>query len=102
MAHIEAILWQVKINCEFSKWQIIFDDTSTTFGNSVTCTIFWQTWFRALLTPIFKKDGFYQQTQHGNMEMTKSEKLLKKTKKQFSGIFFDILPSKKGHGSGLS
>ena len=23
-------------------------------------------WFRGLLTPIFKKDGFYYQTQHGN------------------------------------
>ena len=34
------------------------------------------------------------------MEMTKSEKLLKKTKK-ISGILFDMTSSKKGHGLGL-
>ena len=37
-----------------------------------------------------------------NMEMTKSEKLLKKPKKNFSGNIFDMTLSKKGRGSGLS
>ena len=41
LAHIEAILCQVKINCEFSKWWIIFDDVSTTLRNTVKFTIFW-------------------------------------------------------------
>ena len=41
LAHIEAILYRVKVNCEFSKWRIIFDDVSTTLRNTVKCTIFW-------------------------------------------------------------
>ena len=41
LAHIEAILCQVKINCEFSKWRIIFHDVSTTLRQTVTFTIFW-------------------------------------------------------------
>ena len=40
LAHIEAVLCQVKINCEFSKWRIIFDDVSTTLHNTVKFTIF--------------------------------------------------------------
>ena len=30
LAHIEAMICEVKIDCEFSKWQIIFDEASTT------------------------------------------------------------------------
>ena len=41
MAHIEAILCQVKTNCEFSKWQIIFEDVSKTLHNTVKFSIFW-------------------------------------------------------------
>ena len=37
-----------------------------------------------------------------NMEITKSEKLLKKTKKKFSEIFFDMTSSKKERSLGLS
>ena len=40
LAHIEANLCQVKINCEFSEWQIIFDDVSTTLHNTVKFTTF--------------------------------------------------------------
>ena len=36
------------------------------------------------------------------MEMTKSEKLLKKNKKEITEIFFDMTPTKTGRGSGLS
>ena len=36
------------------------------------------------------------------MEMTKSEKLSKRTKKKLSEIFFDMTSFKKGRGSGLS
>ena len=39
--HIEAISCQVKINCEFSKWRISFDDVSTTLRNTVKFTIFY-------------------------------------------------------------
>ena len=56
-------------------------------------------WFRAILTPIFKKIFF---TSKHNMKMANSEKLLKKPKKIFSGILFDMTSSKKGRGSGLS
>ena len=35
------------------------------------------------------------------MEMTESEKLLKKNEKKILGIFFNITSSKKGRGSGL-
>ena len=42
-------------------------------------------------------------TSKHNMEMTKSEKIIeKKTKKKISGIFFDMMSSKKGRGSGFS
>ena len=41
LAHIEAILCKVKVNCEFLKWKIIFDDVSTTLRNTVKFTIFW-------------------------------------------------------------
>ena len=41
-------------------------------------------------------------TNKRNMEMTKSEILLKKTENKFSGIFFDITSSTKGRVSGLS
>ena len=41
LAHTEDILCKVKINCEFSKWWIIFDDVSTTLHNTVKFTIFW-------------------------------------------------------------
>ena len=101
LTHNEAILCQVKINCEFSKWRIIFDDVSITLRNTVKFTIFWYTLLTGVahLTPIFKKMVF--SSKH-NMEMTKNEKLLKKTKKKFSGIFFDMTSSKKGRGSGLS
>ena len=30
LAHIEAMICEVKIDCQFSKWQIIFDEASTT------------------------------------------------------------------------
>ena len=41
-------------------------------------------------------------TSKHNMEMAKSEKLLKKkTKKKFWGIFFDMISSEKERGSGL-
>ena len=39
-------------------------------------------------------------TSKHKMEMRKSEKLLKKTKKKFSGTFFDMMSSKKEHGFG--
>ena len=41
-------------------------------------------------------------TSKHNMEMTKSEKLLKKTKQNFFGIFSDMTSSKKERGSELS
>ena len=41
-------------------------------------------------------------TSKHNIEMTKSEKLLKKTKKKFLGIFSEMTSSKKGCGSELS
>ena len=41
-------------------------------------------------------------TSKHNMEMTKSEKLLKKNENKISGIFFDMISSKKGRGWGLS
>ena len=58
MAHIEAILCQVKINCEFWKWRIIFDDVSTTLHNAVKFTIFWY----ILLTGVFQSspNTYYQ------------------------------------------
>ena len=40
-------------------------------------------------------------TSKHNMEMTKSEKLLKKNGKKIFGFFFDLTSSKKGRGSGL-
>ena len=40
-------------------------------------------------------------TSKHKMEMTKSEKLFKKTKNKFSRIFFDMTLSKKELGSGL-
>ena len=36
----KAMLCQVNINCEFSKWRIIYDDVSTTLRNTVEFTIF--------------------------------------------------------------
>ena len=41
LAHIEAILWQVKTNREFSELWIIFDGISTTLHNTVKFTIFY-------------------------------------------------------------
>ena len=40
LTQIEAVICQVKINCEFSKWQIIFDGVSTTLHIIVKFTIF--------------------------------------------------------------
>ena len=40
-------------------------------------------------------------TSKHNMEMTTSEKLLKKRKKNWGGIFSDMTSSKKGRGSEL-
>ena len=63
--HVEAILCQVKSKCEFSKWQIIFDDISTTLRITVKFTIF----LYMLLTGVvqssrntyFQKIWFYKQ-----------------------------------------
>ena len=41
LGHIEAILCQVKYNCEFSKWWIILDGVSTTLHNTVKYFHFW-------------------------------------------------------------
>ena len=57
------------------------------------------TWLRALLTLIFKKDGFYQQAQH---ESDKKRKITEKNELKKIGDFFDMTSSKKGRGSWLS
>ena len=50
---------------------------------------YWRAWFGALLSPIFKKDGFYQQTQHRN---DKKWKIIEKTKKIFGDFFqYDVI-----------
>ena len=41
-------------------------------------------------------------TSKHNMEMTKSEKLLKKNEIKNFVVFFDVTSTKKGRGSGLS
>ena len=47
----------------------------------------------------FQKDGFYQQTQHGN---DKKKKFIEKNRKKFWEIFSDMTSSKKGCGSEVS
>ena len=78
--------------CHKNKWCSVFS------FNRRYDVIQERAWFRACLTLIFKKGCFFKH----NMEMTKSEKLLKKTKKKFLWIFFDMTPSKKGRGLELS
>ena len=74
--------------CHKNKWCSVFS------FNRRYDVIQERAWFRACLTLIFKKGCFFKH----NMEMTKSEKLLKKTKKNFLWIFFDMTSSKKGRG----
>ena len=89
LTHIEAILCQVKINCEFSKWQIIFDDVCTTLRNTVKFTIFWY----VLLTGVvqsspnicFQKRWFLLAKTTWKWQKVKN--YWKKRKKNFRGIF---------------
>ena len=103
LAHIEAILCQVKISCEFSKWRIIFDDVSTTLCNTVKFTSFWY----ILLTDVVQSspDTYFQKRwfllANTTWKWQKLKNYWKKRKKNFSGIFFDMTSSKKGRGSGF-
>ena len=89
LANIEAILCQVKISCEFSKWRIIFDDVSTTLRNTVKFTIFWC----ILLTGVvqsspntyFHKRWFL--LANTTWKWQKVENYWKKRKKNFRGFF---------------
>ena len=104
VAHIEAILCQVKINCKFSKLRIIFDDVSTTLRNTVKFTIFWYILLMGVVqscpNTYFQKRWFL--LVNITWKWQKVKKLLKKTKKKFSGIFFGTTSSKKARGSGFS
>ena len=103
LAHIEALLCQVKINGEFSKWRIIFDNTSTKLCNTGKFTIFWY----ILLTVVVQSspNTYFQKRwfllANTTWKWQKGKNYWKKTKKKFSGIFFDMTSSKKGGGSGL-
>ena len=80
-------------------WKIIEKNNIKNFADFIRYDVIQErAWFRALLTPIFKKDGF---TSKHNMEMAKSENFLKKTKKKFLRIFFNITSSKEKRGSGF-
>ena len=84
LAHIEAILCQVKIECEFSKWRILFDNVSTILHDTVKFT------FDIYYRRYFCKEYLMAFSSKHNMEITKSEKLLKKKEKKISEIIFDI------------
>ena len=90
LAHIEAILCQVKISCQFFNWRIIFDDVSTTLHNTVKFTMLWY----ILLTSVvqsspntyFQKGWFLLAKTTWKWQKVKN--YWKKTKKKFSGFFF--------------
>ena len=104
LAHTEAILCQVKINCEFSKWRIIFDGISTTLRNTVKFTIFWYVLLRGVVqsspNTYFQKRSFL--LANTAWKWQKVNNYWRKTNKKLSGIFFDMMSSKKGRASGLS
>ena len=94
LANIDAILCQVKINCKFSKWRIIFDEVSTTLRNTVKFTIFWY----ILLTGVvqscpnnyFRKRWFLLANTTWKWQKVKS--YWKKWKKIFGGFFrYDVI-----------
>ena len=101
LARIEATISQVKINCEFSKWRIVFDDVSNTLRNTVLNLPFLiyiidgiSVHYGCTLLMVF--------TSKHNMEITKSEKLLKKAKKKISGFFSIWCHPRKGVVQGFS
>ena len=89
LASIEAILCQVKINCEISKRWIIFDDVSTTLRNTVKLTIFWH----ILLTGVIQSssDTYFQKRwfllASTTWKWQKVRNYWTKRKKNFRGFF---------------
>ena len=89
LAHNEAILCQVKINREFSKWRIIFDDVSTTLRNTVKFTIFWY----ILLTGVIQSspNTYFQKRwfllANATWKWQKVKNYWKKREKNFPGFF---------------
>ena len=90
LAHIEAILCKVKVNCEFLKWQIIFDDVSTTLRNTVKFTIFW---YILLLGVVHSSPNTYFQKRcfllaNTTWKWQKVKNHWKKRKKKYCGDVF--------------
>ena len=89
LAQIEAILCQVKINCEYSKRQISFDDVSKTLRNTVKFTIFWY----ILLTGVVQSspNTYFQKRwfllANTTWKWQKVKNYWKKRKKNFRGFF---------------
>ena len=98
LAHIEAIFCQVKINCEFSKRQIILEDVSTTMHNTVKLTIFWYIlltgMFQSSPNTYFQKRWFLLANTTWKWQKVKSYE--KKTKTNFPGFFTISCPPRKG------
>ena len=98
LAHIEAILCQVKANCAFSKWRIIFDDISTKLRNTVKFTIFWY----ILLTGVVQSspNTYFQKRwfllTNTTWKWQKVKNYWKKRKKKFRGFFSMWCHPRKG------
>ena len=91
LAHIEAILCQVKIIFEFSKWRVIFDEVSTTFRNTLKFTINWCILLKGVVqssaNPYFQKRWFL--LANTTWEWRKVENYWKKRKKNLGDFFRD-------------
>ena len=99
LARIESILCQVKMNCEFSKWRIVFDDVSKTLRNTVKFTIFWYTLLTGVVqsspNTYFQKRWFLLASRTWKWQKAKNYRKKKQQQKILEDFFrYDVIQKK--------